>query len=202
VNGRPKSYGAMLKSVAAAKWPKSTPPTRAEAKLWPVLKHMLTVMSQQADQNTGGRVQISNAMLREKTSYSERYIRENLRVLEFDLLLITNTGHRKGGRRGRGRNAKGIAPEYQINLTNPAFPEYTVNGECLVVGGTETNLKGAQNKAVGGTDCAVPGTKPFVPGTESFVGGTHRGTLSTPPSQDPATPTTPTKPAVQETDSL
>jgi hypothetical protein len=139
MNGRPKSIHAMRRIVDYAQWECSTP---ALQKHYAAHKSMLRVFSTYADYKTGENARVSNEMLVKATGLSERFIQYQLPVLEFELGLITCTGHRHGGR--------GLAPVWKIELSNPAFPDLkgcTEDSERV----HDESLKGAQSTDKGCT---------------------------------------------------
>jgi hypothetical protein len=167
MNGRPKSHLAMRKAVQYAKW---DCPTRELRQHYSAHKAMLCIFAEYADAMTGAGALVSNRMLIEGTGLSERFIRNELPVLEFELKLISCTSQRKGGR--------GKAPRWTINLSNTAFPDRTPTGEWLIdKGGT----KGGTDSAKGGTDSTERGHSEGIKGARGTPkGGIQRGTQSEP----------------------
>jgi len=107
--GKPSSYGAMKKVVQYAGWPG----------LSVTLKAILNAIATYAGKE-GFNAQVSNEMIQRATGLGERWVRKGLRKLEFDLLLITCTGNRKGGR--------DKAPVWKFELSHDAYPNHSPNG--------------------------------------------------------------------------
>lgn len=112
MNGKPKSYRAMLLAVAAANHPE----------LDGVDKALLNVLAINADAATGGSSRPGNAMLMASTSLRWSAVHARLeKNIGRGLIECTYKA-----------NTRHMASVYRVCLENPAYPDRTPNGEWLI----------------------------------------------------------------------
>jgi len=112
MNGKPKSYRAMLLAVAAAKHPE----------LDGVDKALLQVIAMNADATTGGSSRPGNALLMSATELGWDAIHARIKKnVERGLIECTYKA-----------NTRHMASVYRVCLENPAYPDQTPNGELLI----------------------------------------------------------------------